>query len=135
MKIHGVPEGWNVLKFDVPQYAEFYVDSNGFIRQCCESPHRFDNQKFLIVEKVQPPCEWQHGVFKNGWIAQDIDGHISWFPSKPHTTDKRWVSDDETDQMVFLIKNLLNPPVFASGVRWTERIQQVGPDIEKILGD
>jgi hypothetical protein len=136
MKIHGVPEGWDVLKFDVPQYSEFYVDNNGLVRQCCESPHRFDNQKSLIVEKVQPFCQWQYGVFKNGWIAQDLDGHICWFASKPSVTERgRWSSEDDPDDMVFWIRNLLNPPVFSSGVEWTKRIQQVGPDIEKTFNN
>lgn len=137
MKIEGVPEGWELVRIGFVEAGEHYISFSGGLSHNSGLGTLIDVHP--IIRKVEPACSWPHGVFADGWIAEDSDGSQAWYDSKPvHTTTKRDVwTNNKTTAYIFLFgpqvvaEFLAVKPVFRADLPWTERIQQVGPTIEK----
>ena len=134
MQIEGVPEGFEPVAFGRVVKGEVYMCP--IAAHACEwvASTGSDNS-YLKVRRVEPVCTWQHGVFADGWIAEDNDGDVFWHDELPSTsTSGYWESgDDDTLGLDVFFRLYSNPPVFRSDLPWTSRIQQVGPTIESTL--
>ncbi len=135
MKIEGVPEGWELVAVRPALEGEWYIDTSGRPLQVTDIPDWGKQICVPIIRRVEPVCTWQHGVFADGWIAQDNQGEVYWHDEKPTpATIGFWESgDDETIGLDVFSRLYINPPVFRSDLPWTSRIQQVGPTIEVTL--
>lgn len=125
MKIEGVPDGWELVKLAPPEVGQWFVNMKG-------EPElsQYDITSFWpIIRRIEPHCTWQHGQFKDGWVAEDSCGLI-WYRDKPEFIDQWRVHGGP---MSVIGRCLVNPPVFRSDLPWNERIQQVGPTIESTL--
>ena len=125
MKIEGIPEGYELVRIGSPNPGETVVFADG-------SPGgvatKLAGKTYVIIRKIDPVCVWQHGVFKDGWITEDDVSGIIWHQSKPEVSVVRdcWLWDG----LRVLTTCLATPPKFRDDLRWTERIQQVGPSVE-----
>ena len=127
MKIEGIPDGWEFVGLRAPALGEFIVSVTGRAEEVTSQT----NCVLPIIRKADPVCTWPHGVFADGWITQDGDDadKIEWHDKKPFITrSPEWWS---SDGMGGEVCGLINPPVFRSDLPWAERIQQVGPSVEK----
>lgn len=123
----GLPEGYLALRWDTPSIGDTFLNPLNSLPTLCKANGAVT---CLILKKVAPPepvCVWPKGVFKDGWLAQDSDGDVSWFPSKPQPGSRGWWAGSGdycyTQCFVGEIK-------FRSDLDWKERIVKVGPEVE-----
>lgn len=133
MKIEGVPEGWEIRTvYDAQSLADAIVQGD-------QRLHPGERVVCAIIRRIEPVCTWQHGVFPDGWITEDLEGVVAWISEKPRAGEDAWLRPlhGKTDWFVVSLGKkgglLLNPPKFRDDLPWTERIQQVGPTIEATL--
>ncbi len=132
MQIEGVPEGWELVRLGTPLVGEVYLDDVGH----AVANEIGDHVKVCwpIIRRVEPVCRWQHGVFADGWIAEDSNRSLWIYSTRPSPEEEGWVSRYNDGYCMRLNKkSFVNPPVFRSDLPWTSRIQQVGPTIEATL--
>jgi hypothetical protein len=144
MAIEGVPDGWELVRIGTPERGEHYLDGVGGIVESEIEDH--PKVSWPIIREVGPVCTWQHGVFADGWIAEDQDGSQIWFAVKPlseggssgcdwnnwnNVEDTAWIFIRDMGQKK---SQFVNPPVFRADLPWTERIVEVGPSVEKTRG-
>lgn len=121
MKIEGIPDGFEVrCVYDAQRLADAVVSG-----QKLEEGERV---VCAIIRKVEHVCTWPHGVFKDGWLAQDDDGYIYWHEERPNwdSNDGWWSSGGDTHGIECVIQS----PVFKEDVSYSRRIVQVGPIVE-----
>jgi hypothetical protein len=129
MQIEGVPYGWELVGFRAPKIGEFIIDTDG-------APYevRHDvSEKLPVIRRAVPTCLWPHGMFADGWIAQDKNGSIWWYSGKPAKDEDCWDNGAGTVQHLVERGFMRNPPAFRQDIFWTDRIQQVGPTYEATL--
>jgi hypothetical protein len=130
MQIEGVPEGFEIRTvYDAQSLADAIVQGDQTLKPG-------ERVVCAIIRRVEPVCTWQHGVFEDGWIAEDQSGEICWWTEKPvhHSEEPEWVRPRRcVVHMIRCANLLLKPPIFRSDLPWTERVQQVGPTIEATL--
>lgn len=132
MQIEGVPEGWEAVAFRKPVSGEWVLDARG-TPSFANAPSAF-SPLYLIIRRVEPVCTWQHGMFADGWIAEDSNRSLWMYSTRPSPEEEGWVSRYNDGYCMRLNKKcFVNPPVFRSDLPWTSRIQQVGPTIESTL--
>lgn len=131
-KIEGVPEGYELVGFVRLLPGDEYIDTMGMVDSWDDAePSRHVHPKVI---KVQPVCTWVHGMFKDGWIAEDESGGIYWFGGEPATSEaprNEWHST--ASQCFGIEEEVFIMPVFREDLPWNERIQEVGPAIESRL--
>lgn len=130
MKIKGVPEGYELVGFVNVEYKDNYIDEAGGV-ETWENADPSDEILAKIV-KIKPVCTWQHGMFKDGWIAQDEDESIYWYPVEPHL-DPKSTNWRVNGHYCCLMDVAFILPVFREDLPWDKRIQKVGPEIESEL--
>ncbi len=122
MTIPGVPEGYEIRTvYDAQSLADAIVQGD----QRLQPGERI---VCAIIRRIEPACTWPHGVFANGYVAQDQDGGLYWWNEYPKCGDSEWVGRSK-----FFCPLATTAVVFRSDLPWTERIQQVGPTIEATL--
>lgn len=134
MQVEGVPDGWELVAIRAPKRGDWIVNVHG-APVLIESDWCTSN--IPIIRKVAPVCTWPHGVFADGWIAEDKGGEICWYSVNPEPGEDwdEWMYDDGSIECLMArdCQNLLNAPVFRADLPWDQRIQQVGPTIEAKL--
>ena len=132
MQIEGVPEGWEAVAFGPVIQGEWYVSSHtGTVLQW---RGRGSDQSYLKIRRVEPVCTWQHGVFTDGWIAQDPNGSLWLYSDQPTAEEEGWVSRHNNGYCMRLNRRgFVTEIVFRPDLPWTARIQQVGPTVEATL--
>jgi len=130
MKIEGVPEGWELVRIGFMKKDDWAIGGDGTPFQYIKE--KTGNEFWPIIRKVKPVCVWPHGVFRDGWIAEQHEGGPHWFSKKPwwNSEENYW---DYVSTTVRTCDHLANGPVFRSDLRRDERIQKVGPTIEATL--
>jgi hypothetical protein len=127
MKLEGLPEGYEAVRWGWPQTDESYLDAHGhiFVAQDDFIPTAYRPR--LIVRKVEPVATWPQRVFADGWIAEDSDGQIYWHDHKPtpELEQQSW-----TGGRACPLYCMTMAPVFRDDLPWTERCIQVGPSVE-----
>lgn len=131
MKLEGVPEGYEVVRFANPAITEWYVDTTGTVKQCVEEVSGLR----LIVRKTEPVANWIHGVFNDGYVAEDQNGEQFWYDRRPQALSSgnswEWTDGRRTGQSVAIVAIAFAPiVVFRSDLPWYERIVAVGPHAE-----
>jgi hypothetical protein len=136
-QIEGVPAGYEIVAFRKPKADELILGTDGRVFPCPVAPKI--TQRCPIVRKVELILTWPHGVFKDGWIAEDEEGTQAWYEEEPelgrdawdNAGCSRWVwLNDESDGDITCF---VNKPVFRSDVSWRNRVHRVGPTIEATL--
>lgn len=128
MKIEGVPDGWEPVAFcHLSDGDEYICPDDGTVVQWVIG--RRSVARLLKVRRIEPHCTWQHGQFKDGWIAEDDLGLV-WYRDRPEFLD-RWIV--RGGPYCAIGRCLFNPPIFRSSLPYNERIQQVGPTYEATL--
>lgn len=131
MKLEGVPDGYEAVRFGQAKQGELFVATTGEIG-VASTDH---DQPRLIVRERPPIVIWKHGVFNNGWIAQDGESgrnRIFWFDKKPRQEDGRWEPKDDCQCCEVEFEMIRRSTIqFRDDVPWTERIVEVGPSVEK----
>lgn len=126
-QVKGVPAGWELVGFYAPKKGEFVIDTDG---TPYEVAHADVGEVLPVIRKVAPVCTWPHGVFADGWIAEDESGDQYWYNSRPDSDgDDEWGNGDDCH---YIGEFLIQIP-FRADLPWDERIQQVGPTIEAKL--
>lgn len=117
MKIKGIPEGYEVVRFGRPSSADTWLNSiGGFGNGAYPEPR-------LIIRKITPVLNIKDVKFKKGWIAQDANGNNYWFSTKPYNDIccGEWVTNndnyDEIPQCIAL--------EWKKGTHWAERIFRI----------
>ena len=134
MKIEGVPDGWELVRIGRPRTNEWSIGGDGTPWQYLKETQ--SEEFWPIIRKAAPPCVWQHGVFNDGWVAQDGEAgnhRTWWYKNKPRQDGGRWepVNDTECcelDRAPFAKRLVL----FRDDISWTDRIAQVGPSVENL---
>lgn len=130
MQIEGVPEGWEAVAFRKPVSGELCLGLHGLPFEAqSEECHTW-----LIIRRIEPVCTWQHGVFTDGWIAQDSNGLLRLYSDQPTAEEEGWVSRHNNGYCMRLNRRgFVTEIVFRPDLPWTARIQQVGPTVEATL--
>jgi hypothetical protein len=129
MKLDGVPKGYEAVRFGWAKAGDFVLNNFG-------QPEPIDEDMpavlRLIVRKVEPVATWIHGVFQNGWIAEDSDGLIYWYSLEPKIHDgEEWEGqDDGKCQKIERHICFLTLIKFREDLPYFERIVAVGPIVE-----
>lgn len=131
MKLEGVPKGFEVVRFANPAITEWYVDTTGTVKQCVEEVGGLR----LIVRKVEPAATWIHGVFNDGFVAEDQNGDQFWYDRRPKALASgdswEWPDGRRTGTSVAIVATSFASIVkFRSDLPWYERIVAVGPGVE-----
>ena len=127
-QVPGIPKGYRLVRIGKPLKDELFITTLGGVSS---ANWDFGSVAVPIVEKIEPNCTWQKGVFANGWIAKDQDGHIWWYDNKPVVKqDTYYWQNNDRGYSDLLSNMLLNPPLFKAGLPWAECLQQVGPEVE-----
>lgn len=131
-KIEGVPEGYELVGFVNLIMGDKYIDEFGEIETWADGES--SDRLFPKIRAIEPVCTWVHGMFKDGWIAEDESGGIYWFVKEPEPSEaprNEWHGSNgqcfDVNEEVFI------SPVFREDLPWNERIQEVGPTIESRL--
>lgn len=129
MTIEGVPEGWELVRIGKPVTGEWSIGGDGNPWQYVkEAP---STEFWPIIRKAAPVCIWPHGVFKDGWIAEDLNGDQYWYTTKPESDgEDEWANEGDCR----FVTDCMLPVQFRSDLTWTQRIQRVGPLAEKSSG-
>ena len=133
MKIEGVPDGWELVRFGFPSATDWCLGHSG---RPFRATRLSTEDIWPIIRRIEPICTWQHGVFADGWLTQDKSGSMWIFAAKPVTAHTVWAlpSISVNAHAQWLNCSILfNSPKFRDDLPWTERIQQVGPTIEAQL--
>ena len=131
MKLEGIPEGYEAVRYGRAVPGETFLDSMGRVSQATieqDSPR-------LIIRELPPPVLVKPGVFNDGWVAQDSDQgsrRVFWFGRQPRPENGKWEPADgclccEVDGDC-IRKEIVQ---FRDDIPWTERLVQVGPAVEK----
>ena len=136
-QIEGVPAGYEVVAFRNPKADELVLGTDGRVFVCPVLPKI--TQRCLIVRKVELVLTWPHGVFRDGWIAEDEAGAQAWYEEEPEPGCSSWdnagcscwfwITDERDGDSTCFV----NKPVFRSDVNWRKRVHRVGPAIEAML--
>lgn len=122
MKLEGVPEGYEAVRFGSPVFGEWFVRADGTTEQAIAN---FDASHWLIVRKLQPVLDLSKVRLKKGWIAQDKNLVNCWYEHKPRLDEDAfsWIGcvsgDFET-----LTSHVIDIP-WRADVPWTERIMEI----------
>lgn len=130
MKLEGVPEGYEAVRFGKAKAGELFIDSGGHITL---AEINIEAER-LIIRQQPPAVQWKHGVFNNGWIAKDSaagSSRIWWFSKNPRQDNGKWEPDDDTECDEITSTCMRRDVIqFRDDVPWTECIVQVGPSVE-----
>jgi hypothetical protein len=128
MKLEGLPEGYEAVRWGWPEEGEQFLNIDGKVLTTTTNHAPVLDPPRLVVRKVEPVATWPRGVFQNGWIAEDEDRCQYWYSTRPDTdlNALSWNSTGTQYGMIFLRK----PVVFRSDLPWTERCVQVGLWVE-----
>ena len=80
MKLEGVPEGYEAVRFGKPKHGEVFLCDNGQVQK---ARYDFEKNTVLIVRKLEPVLDLSKVRLKKGWIAQDKNGSNYWFSERP----------------------------------------------------
>jgi len=127
MKLEGLPEGYEAVRWGWPAVGELFLDSRGDVILCHNTHMPALGVKTIIVCKVEPIATWPRGVFADGWIAEDSDRQIYWHDRKPtpELETEAWAGGRTCPLYCMAMA-----PVFRDDLPWTERCIQVGPSVE-----
>lgn len=131
-KIEGVPEGYELVGFVRLNLGDEYIDEFGQVDTWADGD--LSDRIYPKIMKGKPVCTWVHGMFKDGWIAEDESGGIYWFCKEPTPSEaprNEWHST--LGQCFGIEEEVFISPVFREDLHWNERIQEVGPTIESRL--
>lgn len=115
MKLEGVPEGYEAVRFGKPLCGELFIDE----AVCVGLSKGELYGSYLIVRKLAPVLDLSKVRLKKGWIAQNKDGANCWFQDRPTTTADRWVGDGGT----YVTHKAVH--ICWRAVPWTERIMEI----------
>lgn len=131
MRLEGIPDGFDAVRFGKVKAGESFINLEGAIDTASGdliSPR-------LVVAPRPPAVKWAHGVFNDGWIARDSaagSSRVWWFSKPPRQDNGKWEPDDDT-RCDEITSDCLRRDViqFRDDLPWTECIVQVGPSVEK----
>jgi len=131
MKLDGVPEGYEVVRFANPEIGDWYVDTTGTVKQCVEEVGGLR----LIVRKTEPAAKLIHGVFNAGFVAEDQNGDQFWYDRRPMALASgdswEWQDGRRTGKSIAINQIAFTKLVhFRSDLQWHQRIVAVGPHAE-----
>lgn len=128
MKIEGIPDGWEVVRWGKPKRGELFLLDDGKVT---DAMFDFERDHVLIVRKIEPVLDVSKIRLKKGWIAQDKAGGNYWFSHRPVVKygDNWWSHSehnkiDNMDDCYLSAKGLHIP--WREDVPWSERIMEVG---------
>lgn len=91
MTIEGIPDGWELVRFDHVNHGEFYLDGNGVIIH--HPSARLTQAKRLVIRKIEKPKQYR--PFAN---AAEFEPHRDrWFRSK-RSPDQRILTTAYNDR-------------------------------------
>jgi len=114
-KIEGIPDGWELVRFDYANDGEFYIDGIGDIRNHLSV--KPTQAKRLIIRKIEKPKQYrpfanaaEFEPFRDRWFCPKIkrnhliktsayNEHRHWSGEEPDTWEKmfdEYVFDDGT---------------------------------------
>jgi hypothetical protein len=130
MRLEGLPEGYEAVRWGWPAAGELFLDSRGDVILCHNTHMPGLGVKTIIVRKVEPVATWPRGVFCDGWITEDADGSQAFYQKeRPRViaVDSEW-----RGCFIFGLSDVFLPGsvTFRSDLPWTERCIQVGPSVE-----
>lgn len=116
MKLEGVPEGYEVVRWGKPKRGEWFLYDEVEPQQ---AEFDFETDSVLIVRKIEPILDLSKVRLKKGWIAQDKDGQNYMYCEKPQLHESGWGP-------IYGISHLyvLHIP-WREDVPWTERIMEI----------
>lgn len=117
MKLEGVPDGYEAVRWGQPKKGEWFLDENEPLR----ATYDFEYHNNLIVRKTEPILDLSKVRLKKGWIAQDMDGENWWYSIEPRSGDEKW---DVPDRVGCWQCYALEIP-WRADVPWTERIMEI----------
>ena len=116
MKLEGVPDGYEAVRFGKPVFGEWFVRADGKTEQAVDN---FKELNCLIVRKLEPVLVLSKVRLRKGWIAQDKDGSNYWFHDRPTAIADRWVGDGGA----YVTHKAVH--ICWRAVPWTERIMEI----------
>lgn len=120
MKLEGVPDGYEAVRWGQPKKGEWFLDENEPLR----ATYDFEYHNNLIVRKTEPVLDLSKVRLKKGWIAQDRCGSNYWYEYKPELLldDEEWgASTGPVRKMEFSVVTI----PWRADVPWTERIMEI----------
>jgi hypothetical protein len=134
MKLEGLPEGYEAVRWGWPAAGEQYLDDAGAALMASHCHQPIVDAPRLVVRKVEPIATWPRGVFADGWIAEDADGTQAFYrKERPriNSTHTKWCAGVGGHIICVLSEVLRSGSVtFRSDLPWTERCIQVGSSVE-----
>jgi hypothetical protein len=134
MKLEGLPEGYDAVRWGWPVEGEHFLNIDGRVLTTTTNHAPILDPPRLIVRKVEPIATWPQGVFCDGWIAQDADG-TQWFYRKErpriNSTYTKWCAS-VGGYIICVVSDVLRSGsvTFRDDLPWAERCVQVGPSVE-----
>lgn len=116
MKIEGIPEGYEVVRWGKPKRGELFLLDSGKVT---DAIFDFEKDHVLIVRKTEPVLDVSKIRLKKGWIAQDKDGQNYLYCEKPQLCESGWGTSYGISHM-----DALQIP-WREDVPWTERIMEI----------
>jgi hypothetical protein len=127
MKLEGLPEGYEAVRWGWPAAGELFLDSRGDVILCHNTHMPGLGVKTIIVHKVEPVATWPQGVFRDRWIAEDADGKMYWHDYRP---TPEFEQHSWTGGQACPLYCIAGPVTFRLDLPWRERCIQVGPSVE-----
>lgn len=124
MRIEGIPDGYEVVRWGLAKKGELYLWEGGTV---VDAQRDFEQTHVLIVRKIEPVLDLSKVRLKKGWIAQDKSGENYWYSHKPVIDGPGvgWKHEkcDGRDNCYLSITGLIIP--WREDVPWTERIMEI----------
>ena len=117
MKIEGIPEGYEAVRWGKPKRGELFLMDDGKVT---DAMFDFEKEHVLIVRKIEPVLDVSKIRLKKGRIAQDENGNNYWYDAKPNAAEKHWRCEYEFGDAECLVIP------WREDVPWNERIVEVG---------
>jgi hypothetical protein len=130
MKLEGLPEGYEAVRWGFAKTGECFFDEDGAILTATYDRRPTVHAPHLIIRRVKPVATWPRGVFCDGWIAEDADGSQAFYQKeRPRViaVDSEW-----RGCFIFGLSDVFLPGsvVFRTDLPWADRCIQVGPSVE-----
>lgn len=128
MKINGIPDGWELVRFGSMEKGEWYIEGDGEPREW-QYTHKSIDRNYIIITRIEPvgPGEGFRFIDFKGDTRRSSDEY--WSDSR-----KRWVMSDSTefaDEMIYRRRIELE----SKYIPWTRETCPLGGVVSDSLGD